>query len=1053
MKRFTKFWIVAVGLLLGIVQINAQTTTLKFGSNFTSAAASYTFTSGDVVYAVSGTLSTSTSNLCDGAPRRTQVTTLIYQLVSTSMGSFIINGQSSGSSLRSLSKIEVSDSQTSGYQEISNGSYTTSSTINSSSTCGTILASGLLIPSGKYVKLTFSGNVSLSSIVITASCTPIATSYTVSAGAATVCSSSTATTIGMSGSETGVSYQLYAGSTAEGSAVSGTGSALSWNVSPSATTTYTIKGTGVSGDFCTTETTIGSATVTVKDAPSTAVAGSNQTITEGQTATLAANVPTSGVGEWSIVSGPDTDLAQISDAAVNDAVFSPSTYGTYVLRWTISNSPCTASTSDVTITVNQLLEPIITYSSGSKTQSFEQGPTKAIEDIVYTIGGTADNFEIAWTPSQPTGIGANLSGNTVTISGIPSVYGSYSYSLKGIKGANKSIAETGSFTIAQGVAPVGTPAITDGATDVNPASVTVAIEYDEEVTIADADGITVGGSVVSATLDETKKILTINQTLSGSTNYNVSVAAGAITDLSGNAAALTAFSFTTSVVSSASDNFRSVAIGNWSNVTTWESSGDNTNWIAATLAPTNAAASITIQNGHKVSIDATTTASNTTVENGATLEVAENGTLAIASDKTLTVNGTLENAKLGSNPFSGTVIVNGIFNLTAVTTASNEAVHIVGATWNTGSVCKITGLAGKTGDYSGLNGINQTFDTFEFNVPNFLGKCLLQQNAAFGGAKTFLVNSTGVGTSNTGLQISTSTAGKTGITVDNYIQNGGLVYILSNSTNTTGRSTTVKYNFTLNGGTFNIGQYTGNPSSKVTTSLSIGGNLTVAAGATLTSEESYTNSVINLIFTDNTILSNEGTIANIEEIIVNAAKTLDMGTSVFGTNAKFTTNAGSIIKTANPTGIAGNLANITNKALNATTNYIYNGTVAQTEANLPATIGNLTIANTDGVTTIGETAAAEITINSGATLNLAGNINCTAFTNNGTLTCNAYSLKEDGTEKCTVTSVNSIASGKTIVSVKYYNLAGIEVSESAKGIVIAKITYEDGSVSTSKVVK
>ncbi len=53
----------------------------------------------------------------------------------------------------------------------------------------------------------------------------------------------------------------------------------------------------------------------------------------------------------------------------------------------------------------------------------------------------------------------------------------------------------------------------------------------------------------------------------------------------------------------------------------------------------------------------------------------------------------------------------------------------------------------------------------------------------------------------------------------------------------------------------------------------------------------------------------------------------------------------------------------------------------------------------------------------------------------------------------TPTNINTISGDKAIVSVKYYNLTGIEVNENVKGIIIVKTIYEDGSVSTSKVLK
>lgn len=72
--------------------------------------------------------------------------------------------------------------------------------------------------------------------------------------------------------------------------------------------------------------------------------------------------------------------------------------------------------------------------------------------------------------------------------------------------------------------------------------------------------------------------------------------------------------------SSYTDYYRSVNTGNWSNVSIWESSPDNLNWITATLAPTHFANTILIRNGHTVSVVSNTTADQVVVENGGILE-------------------------------------------------------------------------------------------------------------------------------------------------------------------------------------------------------------------------------------------------------------------------------------------------------------------------------------------------------------------------------------------------------------------------------------------------
>jgi predicted CxxxxCH...CXXCH cytochrome family protein len=98
--------------------------------------------------------------------------------------------------------------------------------------------------------------------------------------------------------------------------------------------------------------------VSVSATPTPAAAGSPETICDGSGATLGANSPLVGTGAWSVFSGPSANASQFSNLADPAATFTPDGGdGDYVLRWTITNSPCTPSTSDVTITVTATPTP------------------------------------------------------------------------------------------------------------------------------------------------------------------------------------------------------------------------------------------------------------------------------------------------------------------------------------------------------------------------------------------------------------------------------------------------------------------------------------------------------------------------------------------------------------------------------------------------------------------------------------------------------------------------------------------------------------------------
>ncbi|MEZ4931477.1 MAG: MopE-related protein [Saprospiraceae bacterium] len=81
--------------------------------------------------------------------------------------------------------------------------------------------------------------------------------------------------------------------------------------------------------------------------PTTSNAGPDQNVC-GISTMLAANNPTVGTGEWSVISGAGGMFGDINDPASS---FTGVAETTYVLRWTITNAPCSPSFDDVTVTL------------------------------------------------------------------------------------------------------------------------------------------------------------------------------------------------------------------------------------------------------------------------------------------------------------------------------------------------------------------------------------------------------------------------------------------------------------------------------------------------------------------------------------------------------------------------------------------------------------------------------------------------------------------------------------------------------------------------------
>ncbi len=163
--------------------------------------------------------------------------------------------------------------------------------------------------------------------------------------------------------------------------------------------------------------------------PTVATNASTQTICATGTATLSGNSPIVGTGLWSVVSGPSTLVSQFSNASSPTAVFTPAGgAGSYIIRWTISNSPCTASIANATITVtaapttatNTSTQTICatataslsgnTATVGTGSWNVVSGPSVLVSQFsnassptaVFTPAGGAGSYIIRWTISNTT---------------------------------------------------------------------------------------------------------------------------------------------------------------------------------------------------------------------------------------------------------------------------------------------------------------------------------------------------------------------------------------------------------------------------------------------------------------------------------------------------------------------------------------------------------------------------------------------------------------------------------------------------------------------------
>jgi hypothetical protein len=229
-----------------------------------------------------------------------------------------------------------------------------------------------------------------------------------------------------------------------------------FTVSPTTTTGYQLDTVSSHDNGSCPMTNSGSATVTVNQPPTPATVGSNQTICVlGTTAGLGGNNPTTGTGTWTVFSGGSGTFSNIHSP--NATFTHTSGTGPIVLRWTISNPPCTDSSAQVTITVNQQPTPATV---GSNQTICALGATTG-------LGGN--------TPSSGTGTWTVFSGGAGTFSNIHTANATFTHT----SGAGPVVLK---WTISN-------PPCTDST-----AQLTITIKAQPTATVGGAQGICVSGT-------------------------------------------------------------------------------------------------------------------------------------------------------------------------------------------------------------------------------------------------------------------------------------------------------------------------------------------------------------------------------------------------------------------------------------------------------------------------------------------------------------------------------------------------------------------------------
>jgi VCBS repeat-containing protein len=445
---------------------------------------------------------------------------------------------------------------------------------------------------------------------------------------------------------------------------------------------------------------------------------------------------------------------------------------------------------------------------------------------------------------------------------------------------------------------------------------------------------------------------------------------GTVTSTSTQASAIAAFGDFQVGEDAMSNAYRSAASGNWATASTWQR-WDGTQWVAAVSAPSSTSGLITVQNGHTVTVAATVTFDETTVDAGGTLVVNAALTIANGVGTDVSVSGTVRQDGSGSftiNSGASIAFNNGgtyQHNFTA------SAGTIPTATWSSGSTVEVIGYTSST---TRPGGLTQSFYNFTWNTPNQTGTISL-----FGELNTvsgeFRVASTGSGT----IRLGGSSTGN--LTVGGDLnQTGGSFQFTSGAA----RTVTVAGNVSISGGTFDMA------TAAVVGTLNVAGDFSHTAG-TIT-ETSTGSSAIVFNGTGTQTYTSGGTVSNTVNFTVNSGATLQTAAdaTIVGGGGTFTLSSGATLGIKSVDGITssgatGNIQVSGARTFSTGASYTYNGDSAQaTGSGLPTTVNNLTVDNAAGLTL-----AAGVTVNGTCSLTSgvvnAGSANYIYISATGTL--------------------------------------------------------------------
>ncbi|WP_337968506.1 tandem-95 repeat protein [uncultured Flavobacterium sp.] len=289
-------------------------------------------------------------------------------------------------------------------------------------TTGTAISFGTKTAAGTYTVVATNTTTSCTAPMtgsVTITVNPLPTAYTVTGGG-TYCAGGTGVAIGLSNSQTGVSYQLQLGGVNDGTAVAGTtGTAISFGTKTAAGT-YTVVATNTTTS-CTAPMT-GSATITINPLPTAyAVTGGGTYCAGGAGFSVGLSNSQTGVSYQLQLGGVNDGTAVAGTTGTAISFGTKTAAGTYTVVATNTTTSCTAPmTGSATITINPLPTTYTVTGGGSYCTGgtgVAVGLSNSQTGVSYQLqlGGVNDGTAVAGTTGTAISFGTKTAAGTYTV--------------------------------------------------------------------------------------------------------------------------------------------------------------------------------------------------------------------------------------------------------------------------------------------------------------------------------------------------------------------------------------------------------------------------------------------------------------------------------------------------------------------------------------------------------------------------------------------------------------------------------------------------------------